>query len=96
MKKILLIILLFALCFLCYKNYKTYPVHVTYDVIYPDTTIRYDTIFDCKAFSYQINKQNLNVYTNSYIGSNYIQINPGMNQHAWTTMPIRIISYNFK
>lgn len=96
MKKIL-ICLLFVFClFSCSGliDYK-YKAKVTYEIIYPDTVIRYDTIFNCCTTGAHID-EDVQVGTSSYKGTNYIFIIPGgyYNQKVRTTCPIRIISYD--
>lgn len=98
MKKII-IILLFTLVTLtsCYKiNYQT---RIVYDVCYPDTTIRYDTIVNCIYVGDVISDNLLNIDTTSavklysYKGSNSISIRPGNNYIMETTAPIRLYYY---
>lgn len=59
---------------------------VNYSIIYPDTTITYDTIFN-----YHHNKNMYIPYASSHRGTNYIKL--GYNEFSRTTCPIRINSY---
>ncbi len=69
-----------------------YKVYCKYQVCYPDTTITYDTIFNCRYDRY-LEDTDVKVYTSSYKGTNYIQIHPGSNSVVYTTSPIRIVSF---
>jgi len=62
---------------------------VNYSVIYPDTTITYDTVFN---YEYAGENERTHIpYTSSYRGTNYIRL--GYYEFARTTCPIRINSY---
>ena len=91
MKKIL-IIAIFIFTLIGCEQYGT--CQVNYTVIYPDTTITYDTVFNYKwlpGAQYK-NNRNPNVpITNSWRGSNYIEL--GEHDFVGTTCPIRINSY---
>jgi len=68
---------------------KTGKCQVNYSIIYPDTTIIYDSVF---YYRWATEHWNTHVpYTSSYKGSNYIKL--GMNTYVYTTCPIRINSY---
>jgi len=91
MKKILLVL---AMCF-CLTSCWTivnYKVYCKYQVCYPDTTITYDTIFNCSYDRY-LEDTIVKVYTSSHKGTNYIKIHPGCNYVSYTTCPIRIITF---
>lgn len=67
---------------------------VNYTVIYPDTTITYDTVFNYRWTAPKVyeNDRNPNIpITNSWKGSNYIEL--GDYEFVSTTCPIRINSY---
>lgn len=88
-----LIVIIFAcLCLFACSDNKQYNIHCNYDVCYPDTTITYDTIFQC----YYGHDEDTSLYVaiGSSRGSNYIFINPGCNYKMCTTAPIRLNSYN--
>jgi len=91
MKKIILV-LLACFCLTSCWTYTKYKVNCKYQVCYPDTTITYDTIFNCRYDSY-LDDSIFKVYTSSYKGTNYINIYPGGISVVYTTSPIRIISY---
>ena len=91
MNKILIIVMVVFCLFACSDN-KQYNIHCNYDVCYPDTTITYDTIFQCD-YGYS-EDTTLYVAIGSSRGSNYIFINPGRNYRMSTTAPIRLNSYN--
>lgn len=92
MKKILMIIFISLCLFSCDIRDYNYKVNCVYDVVYNDTTIRYDTIFNCSTTVHRSNEP-LEVYTYSNKGSNYIHISPGWNNKIFTTAQIRLISY---
>ena len=88
MKNIFILIICMILCVSCYC-YKHGTCQVNYSVIYPDTTITYDTIF---YYEYDIGLNNMHTpYVSSSRGTNYIKL--GMNFYNSTTCPIRINSY---
>ena len=91
MKKILLVLFM-CFCLTSCWTYEKYKVNCKYQVCYPDTTITYDTIFNCRYDPY-VEDTIFKVYTSSYKGTNYIIIYPGSNYVSYTTCPIRIISY---
>ena len=90
MKKIIIV---FLMC-LCLSSCdwmidKTGKCQINYSVVYPDTTITYDSVF---YYKWAVEHLNTHVpYTSSYKGTNYIKI--GMNAYVYTTCPIRINSY---
>jgi len=90
MKKIIII---FLMC-LCLSSCncmidKEGKCEVNYSIVYPDTTITYDTVFN---YRWGVEHWFTHIpYTSSYKGSNYIKL--GINTYAWTTCPIRINSY---
>lgn len=87
-----LIIFCFIITLIGCTQYGT--CQVNYTVIYPDTTITYDTVFNYKwtTGSGYKNNRNPNIpVTNSWRGSNYIQL--GDYDFVGTTCPIRINSY---
>ena len=69
-----------------------YKVNVKYEIVYPDTTIRYDTVFDCLT-EYKFINKSITVGPQAYNGVNYISITPGYNPKASTTCPIRVLSF---
>ncbi len=69
-----------------------YKVNVKYEIVYPDTTIRYDTVFDC-VMPYKFINKSITVGPHAYKGVNYILITPGYNPKASTTCPIRVLSF---
>ena len=72
-----------------------YNVQCNYDVIYNDTTIRYDTIFNCKCLG-KYQDEPFKVYASSHRGTNYIIVYPGgvlNNKFVHTTAQIRVNSY---
>ena len=81
MKHIFILIFCMILCVSCCIKYS--KCQVNYSVVYPDTTIVYDTIFNC--FSDDV------PYTSSTRGTNYILL--GDKVYSRTTCPIRINSY---
>ena len=90
MKKIIVI---FLMC-LCLSSCawmidKTGKCQINYSIVYPDTTIIYDSTF---YYRWAVEHWNTHIpYTSSYKGTNYIKI--GMNAYVYTTSPIRINSY---
>lgn len=82
-------IVMFISCDIRDYNYK---VNCVYDVVYNDTTIRYDTIFNCSTTVHR-STEPLEVSTYSNKGTNYIYILPGCNYKQFTTAQIRIVSY---
>ena len=89
MKKIILLfcLVLFISCDGLEDKYGL--CQVNYTVIYPDTTITYDTIFKYRWVRYEEG-----IHTpvaGSSRGSNYISL--GLNTFANTTCPIRLNSY---
>jgi len=91
MKKILLVLFI-CFCITSCCTFVRYKVNCKYQVCYPDTTITYDTIFNCRYDSY-LDDSIFKVYTSSYKGTNYIRIHPGDYYVSATTCPIRLISY---
>jgi len=90
MKNICILIICMILCVSCtcigVKNGKC---RVNYSVVYPDTTITYDTIF---YYEYDVGIHNSHTpYVSSSRGTNYIKL--GMDFYNRTTCPIRINSY---
>ena len=74
---------------LCKKYYETY---VAYEIVYPDSTVWVDTVFNCECFEKDFEDYSFKVYTSSFRGSNYIRVQPGAwNEFSNTTCPIRII-----
>jgi hypothetical protein len=62
---------------------------VNYSIVYPDTTITYDTVFN---YEWRVEHWFTHIpFTSSYKGSNYINL--GRNTYVWTTCPIRINYY---
>jgi hypothetical protein len=85
MKKIIIIFLMcFILLVSCDSNKGTCKVN--YSIIYPDTTIIYDTIFN-----YEYYDDMYRPCASSYKGTNYIKL--GYYEFSHTTCPIRINSY---
>lgn len=77
-------------CVSCCENVH-YKVRAQYEVCWPDTTITYDSIFNCvydpfgRGDNFEVTSR-----IESYKGSNYIRIDPGWNAHMRTTAPIRL------
>lgn len=92
MKKILLVLFVCFCLTSCWTEVK-YKVSCKYQICYPDTTITYDTIFNCMYNTYLEDTTTFKVFTSSYKGTNYIQIYPGNNSKVYTTSPIRLISF---
>lgn len=94
MKNILVIVavsLFLASCI--FREYK-YKMHCVYDVVYQDTTIRYDTVFTCSTcLAYADEEKTVKTRVDSNSRGNCILISPGFNQIHETTAQIRIISY---
>ena len=89
MKKILILIFCIIMFVSCTKYNKC---GVNYSIVYPDTTINYDTIFEYKYTDPCYYKVNPHMpYTSSDRGSNYIRL--GDWRFGETTCPIRINSY---
>jgi len=90
MKKIIVIFLMCICLSSCdWMDDKTGKCKVNYSIVYPDTTITYDSIF---YYRWAAEHWNTHVpFTSSYKGSNYIRL--GMNEFVHTTCPIRINSY---
>lgn len=89
MKKILIITIFALLLIGCTKYGKC---QVNYDVIYPDTTITYDSIFNYRYTELKVYKSDPHIpIPNSWKGSNYIKL--GDDDFAATTCPIRVNSY---
>jgi len=90
MKKIIIV---FLMC-LCISSCdwvidKTGKCQINYSIVYPDTTITYDSVF---YYKWTVEHLNTHVpYASSYKGTNYIKI--GINAYVYTTCPIRINSY---
>lgn len=91
MKKIIFTLLICFCLISCYDV--KYQTKVVYDVIYPDTTIRYDTIFNCETANTAMDEET-EVYVSSARGTNYIVASPSYYYFHKTTCPIRIISYD--
>lgn len=87
MKKILIIAIVVLTLVSCSGHYG--QCNINYTVIYPDTTITYDSIFNyCNTTT----RKNRDIpITSSYRGTNYILL--GDNEFVRTTCPIRINSY---
>lgn len=92
MRKFLIIIFISLCLFSCDSRDYNYKVNCVYDVVYNDTTIRYDTIFNCSTTVHR-STEPLEVSTYSNKGTNYIYILPGCNYEEFTTAQIRIVSY---
>ena len=95
MKNILVIVavsLFLASCI--FREYK-YKMHCVYDVVYQDTTIRYDTVFACSTcLAYADKEKTVKNWVDPHnCRRNCILISPGFNQVHETTAQIRIISY---
>ena len=90
MKKLNIIIIIFFMCFcLISCNDRNATCKINYSVVYPDTTITYDTIFN---YAYNSSREySLYPYTSSLKGTNYIKL--GYYNYVRTTCPIRINSY---
>ena len=68
---------------------KTGKCQINYSIVYPDTTITYDSVF---YYKWAVERSYTHVpFTSSYKGSNYIRL--GMYEYVHTTCPIRINSY---
>ncbi len=81
--------IIFIMCFTlllscCNSNKGTCKVN--YSIIYPDTTMTYDTIFN-----YEYYNDTYIPCASSYKGTNYIRL--GYYEFSHTTCPIRINSY---
>ena len=92
MKNILTILIIIACLVGCTGHGK---VHANYDIIYPDTAITYDSIFDYHwciggAHNNEYNDPHLMQITSSR-GTNYMEI--GRSILISTTCPIRLNSY---
>ena len=62
---------------------------INYSIVYPDTTMTYDSVF---YYKWSVDHCNTHTpYTSSYKGTNYIKL--GRYQYVHTTCPIRINSY---
>ena len=86
MKNIFILIFCMILCVSCIKYGKC---QINYSVVYPDTTITYDTNF---YYTYYIEYLNIHTpYVSSSRGTNYIKL--GGEIYNRTTCPIRINSY---
>lgn len=90
MKKIIIIFLMCIYLSSCdWMIDKMGKCQINYSIVYPDTTITYDSVF---YYKWAAERSNTHVpYTSSYKGTNYIKI--GMNTYVYTTCPIRINSY---
>ena len=89
-----LMIMLFASMLFSYAySYHWGRCRVKYEVIYPDTIIRYDTVFRYRWYNEPWNDDTdyHMPYTSSVDGTNFICI--GEHKFARTTVPIRIISF---
>lgn len=89
MKKLILLFLLFCTLSSCSKfgeEVRTYEI--SYETLYPDTTIMYTNIISTKVFVYT----NDTVYASSDRGTNFINV-CGWDYVGSTTCPIRLISY---
>ena len=90
MKKLILSFLLFFALSSCSKFGKEVRVYeISYETLYPDTTIMYTNVISTKVFVYT----NDTVYSSSDRGTNFINV-CGFNHVGSTTCPIRLISYN--
>lgn len=90
MKKIVFCILMsMTLLMSCDITDKYGKCQINYSIIYPDTTITYDSIFKYRWVTE--NDYTHTPYTSSYRGSNYILL--GCREYCHTTCPIRINSY---
>lgn len=89
MKKIFILLFCSMLIVSCCLLDKSGKCQVNYTVVYPDTTIVYDSIF---MYHYGAEHWYTHIpRASSYKGTNYIKI--GYNTFASTTCPIRINSY---
>ena len=92
MKKILFVIAFVACMCSCTSNHY-YRARVVYDICWPDTTIRYDTIVNCSYSGDEDKIKCFNASSASSRGTNYLHIYPGWNYIEETTAPIRVISF---
>ena len=89
MKKILISTIFALLLTGCTKYGKC---NVNYTIVYPDTTITYDSTFNYKYTEHNAYKRDPHIpTTNSWRGSNYIEI--GDDDFVRTTCPIRVNSH---
>ena len=93
MKKIVIILIsLFCLISCCLTT--NYDMQVEYEICYPDTIMKFNKVFHCKGSTDDVEDGNINVYSSSYKGTNYIRITPGdWNEFERTTCPVRVLSY---
>lgn len=90
MKKIIVIFLMCLCLSSCeWMINKKGKCQINYSIVYPDTTITYDSIFYYKWHGEHLNTHT--PYISSNRGTNYIKL--GMNDYVCTTCPIRINSY---
>jgi len=89
MKKILILLFSLILFTSCLNERGKYRVN--YTVIYPDTSITYDSVFSYGWIIQNKQYDNSIPHTSSYRGTNYIII--GSSNYNNTTCPIRINSY---
>lgn len=91
MKKILIIAVIVLTLVSCSGHYG--QCNINYTVVYPDTTITYDSIFNYYCSSCNTTeRRNRNIpITSSWRGTNYILL--GDNEFVRTTCSIRINSY---
>lgn len=92
MRKLLIIIFMSICLFSCDIRDYNYKANVVYDVVYIDTTIRYDTIFNCRTLMTHKDEPVI-AYSYSNRGTNWVIITPGSNFKHSTTAQIRVISY---
>ena len=89
MKKLILSFLLFCVLSSCSNFGKEVRVYeISYETLYPDTTVTYTNIVSTKVLVYA----NDTVYASSNRGTNFINI-CGHDHVGSTTCPIRLISY---
>jgi hypothetical protein len=94
---IIITLAIFGVCCFIIKiikdtSYYYYKVNVKYEIVYPDTVIRYDTVFNCATPHKFINKS-VTVKTYAERGANIIWVSPGYNPKISTTCPIRVLSF---
>lgn len=92
MKKLLIFFVSIFCLFSCDIRDYNYKANVVYDVVYNDTTIRYDTIFNCSTLMCHKDEP---VVARSYSnrGTNWVLITPSSNFKHSTTAQIRVVSY---
>lgn len=93
MKKLILIFVILV-CMLSCKEYTRYPMtaDVTYDIVYPDTTIRYTDNFNFYIGG-EDNPNNVKIHTYSSRGTNYLGPENCYHYFVSNTCPIRVVDY---